>query len=40
MNINQSNSLLTVYHGTISIIDTIDVVKGKPYKDLFTIFNR
>lgn len=24
---------ITVYHGTTSLIDTIDVAKGKPYKD-------
>ena len=24
---------LTVYHGTTSLFDTIDVTKGKPYKD-------
>lgn len=28
-----STDILTVYHGTTSLIDTIDVAKGKPYKD-------
>jgi len=27
------NNKLIVYHGTTSLIDTIDVTKGKPYKD-------
>ena len=28
-----STDTLTVYHGTTSLIDVIDVLKGKPYKD-------
>jgi len=28
-----NKNLLTVYHGTTSIIDVIDVKNGKPYKD-------
>ena len=28
-----STEVLTVYHGTTSLIDVIDVSKGKPYKD-------
>lgn len=28
-----SNKKLIVYHGTTSLIDVIDVTKGKPYKD-------
>jgi len=27
------NDPITVYHGTTSVIDVIDVDKGKPYKD-------
>ena len=30
---NQSPDILTVYHGTTSLIESIDVSKGKPYKD-------
>jgi len=33
MTVNNTKNLLTVYHGTISIIDTIDVARGRPYKD-------
>jgi len=28
-----NNDNITVYHGTTSLIDMIDVAKGKPYKD-------
>ena len=27
------NTIITVYHGSTSLIDKIDVAKGKPYKD-------
>jgi len=30
---NQNPDILTVYHGTISLIGSVDVSKGKPYKD-------
>ncbi|MDR2590816.1 MAG: DUF3990 domain-containing protein [Oscillospiraceae bacterium] len=33
MNTENKTSIITVYHGTTSLIDTIDVTKGKPYKD-------
>ena len=33
MSTENNQNLVTVYHGTTSLIDSIDVTKGKPYKD-------
>jgi len=33
MSVESISDVLTVYHGTTSLFDVIDVTKGKPYKD-------